>query len=251
LKEAFILFSTALLIFSVGLSQSFGREMIKHEIIEFEEKGEQAEDRGTAAHKLGIRIGTGYEMSESEGNDHENFAQLSLGIFYTGKYFDADIYGITPHSRATLFSSTIDIKPTAYLGIGGGYLYADDKLAEDNKDIMNVEYYRGRYHAALFGFNLAVYNLRASLYIGITLRGEISYQDKANARYRYEIENYFDFLRTAAMLSVEYRFNNVISVMASYHQIGGEGDIEEGASSDNKYMITRFITLSIGYSMSF
>jgi hypothetical protein len=39
--------------------------------------------------------------------------------------------------------------------------------------------------------------------------------------------------------------------MASYHQIGGEGDIEEGALSDDKYMITRFITLSIGYSLSF
>jgi hypothetical protein len=251
LKEAFILFSAALLIFSAELSESFGKEIIKHEAIESEVKNEQIEERGTAANKLGIRIGTGYEMSESEGNYHENFVQLSLGIFYTGNYCDADIYGITPHSRATLLSSTINIKPTAHLGIGGGYLYAYDNLAEDSKDTLNEEYYRGKYHAALFGFNLAVYNLRASLYIGITLRGEISYQDKTNARYKYEIKNYFDLLKTAAMLSVEYRFNDVISVMASYHQIGGEGDIEEGALSDDKYMITRFITLSIGYSLSF
>ncbi len=251
MKEAIILLSATLLLFSAELSKSFGGEIIKPEVIEFEVKNEQTEDRGTAANKLGIRIGTGYEMSESEGNYHENFVQLSLGIFYTGRYFDVDIYGITPHSRATLLSSTMNIKPTAHFGIGGGYLYAYDNLAEDNKDTLNEEYYRGKYHAALLGFNLAVYNVRVSLYVGITLRGEITYQDKTNARYRYEIENYFDFLSTAALLSIEYRFNDVISIMASYHQIGGEGDIDEGALSDDKYMISRFITLSIGYSLSF
>ena len=178
MKEVLILFSTTLLIFTAERSNSIEMDTFRSEVIEFKENGNNTDTKRASTSKLGIRIGTGYEMSETEGNDHEDFVQLSLGIFYAGKYVNADIYGITPHSRASLFSSIVTINPIAQFGIGGGYLYAHDNLTEDSKDTLDEEYYRGEYHAALFGFNLAFYKLRASLYIGVTLKGEISYQDK-------------------------------------------------------------------------
>ena len=250
MKVAFILFSVILLIFGAGQSNAIGRGEQRSEILAFKEENNKTGKKESATNKLGIRIGTGYEMSETDGNDHENFAQLALGVFYAGKYVNADIYGITPHSRATLFSSFITVNPMRGFGIGGGYLYADDNLAEDSRDTLNVEYYRGKYHAALFGFTLAFYKFTASLYMGTTLRGEISYQDKTNTQYDYAIENYFD-LMAAALLSVEYRFNDIVSLMLSYHQIGGKGKSDEGTLPDDRYMITRFITLSFGYSLSF
>ena len=250
MKVALILFSVTLLIFGAGQSNAIGRGEQRSEILTFKE-GNNTDKKESATNKLGIRIGTGYEMSETDGNDHENFAQLALGVFYAGKYVNADIYGITPHSRATLFSSFITVNPMRGFGIGGGYLYADDNLAEDSRDTLNVEYYRGKYHAALFGFTLTFYKLMASLYMGMTLRGEISYQDKTNARHDYSIENYFDPFKAAALLSVEYRFNDIVSFMLSYHQIGGKGKSDEGTLPNDRYMITRFITLSFGYSLSF
>ncbi len=251
MKEVLILFSATLLIFTAEQSNAFGRDTFRSETIEFKEKGNNSDTKRASTNKLGIRIGTGYEMSETDGNDHEDFVQLSLGIFYAGKYVNADMYGITPHSGATLFSSIATINPITHFGIGGGYLYAHDNLAKDSKDTLNEEYYRGEYHAALFGINLAFYNLRASLYIGITLKGKILYQDKTNARYDYVIENYFDLLTAAALLSFEYRFNDIVSIMLSYHQIGGKGNIDNAASDDDTYMITRFITISFGYSLGF
>lgn len=249
MKAALILFSAILLIFTAEQSDAIARDAFRSEVLEFVEEGNNTDKKETATSRLGIRIGTGYEMSETDGNDHENFVQLALGIFYAGKYLSADIYGITPQSRATLFSSIVTINPMSWFGIGGGYLYAHDNLAEDSRDTLNEEYYRGEYHAALFGFTLAFYKFTASLYMGTTLKGEISYQDKTNAQYDYSIENYFD-LMAAALLSVEYRFNDIVSVMLTYHQIGGKGKSDEGSLHDRS-MITRFITLSFGYSLSF
>jgi hypothetical protein len=216
------------------------------------EQKEVRESENDALLKLGIRIGTGYIMNTTPGDDQENFARLLLGAFYQGTYLDAEISGIT-YSRAELISSLLNIRPLPFIGIGGAYLFVRDELAVNKKDTVGEKYSRGEYHAALLGIIIIPATcLRISLYLGRAVTGTITHQDEMNTWHRYEIKNKHSYSPSALIGMIEYRYNDLISVMISYYENGGEGSSDESLAPEEKQdMETRFITLSIGYSLSF
>ena len=101
--------------------------------------------------RLGLRLGTGYIVNHTDESDYQEFSQLSMGLFYQGKYLDIDIFGVTPPSKAQMISSVLNINPFRHIGFGAGYLYVHDNLAENDKDKMDQEYHKGEYHAAALG----------------------------------------------------------------------------------------------------
>ena len=215
------------------------------------EQREARESENDTTLKLGIRIGTGYIMNSTPGDDQENFARLSLGAFYQGTCLDAEISGIT-YSRAELISSLLNIRPFPFLGIGGAYLFVRDELAVSKKNTVGENYYRGEYHAALLGIIIIPATcLRISLYLGRAVAGTIMHQDETNNWYRYEIKNKHSYSPSALIGMIEYRYNDLISVMLSYHESGGEGTSDTISSPEKeRAMKIRFITVAMGYSLS-
>jgi len=206
--------------------------------------------------RYGIRIGTGYSMNHTTEKNYSGYTRLSLGLLYHAKYLDIDLYCVTPESKATLFSSLVNIKPFLHLGFGVGYLYTTDDLAYKKKNRSYQEYYKGKYHALLGGINYrSLHNLKISLYTGITLTGNITYLDTNKSWYKYEIDNFYKFPPTAIILSIEYYINDNLSIMLSYQRNGGQGKIKEQQdintlAENNKWMDTKIITFSMGYNLT-
>jgi len=225
-------------------------------------RGERRAGRKTAErpadlmlrHRIGFRLGTGYLFNDTRTDDSKGFAPLAVGAFYNGPFLDVELFGITPPTNAALLSGAINAYPTQVFGVGLGYFWIYDHLELARRDRLLKEYHKGEYQSAVAGVVVrAPFGLKVSFYVGFPVSGTIDYQDEDNAWYRYDIRERYQMAPPSLMGFVEYRFNEYISVRASYHQGGGGAEIRSKPEGSDPFptmhMDTKIITVSVGYGV--
>jgi hypothetical protein len=127
-------------------------------------------------------------------------------------------------------------------GAVASYLYDGISEVDNEEEILKAEYV-----TLMGGLNYrAGQVLRAGLYLGGTVTGEIRNGVKYDADGSFAVP---DLL--SGLMTIEYSFNDRFSLMLYYLTQAGEGPPKGDSKGDSKYMSSNYLSIAGGYSFSF
>lgn len=201
--------------------------------------------------RYGVRLGAGVANHDSEVGMVMSPVYFNLSIFYHSRYFDFEIMGSPPPSKATNLTVLVNINPFTHFGFGVVGMYVYDGITKEDLEADGKLGFDGEYQAALAGINIrATDRLRASFYMGLVLYSSLNSRNENNQYIDYEAENFYEVPAAAIYLSMEYYINDQFSIMLDLKNVGVEAEATEEApiNTGNTWMGTLFLGLSVGYS---
>ena len=197
-----------------------------------------------------VRLGAGYirNLRANLGS----FCPSEFCLTYQSKWFDADLFGMLPLlNKDITFAALFNLVPFAHLGFGIGGFVNNDETEAENWFAAGMEKMQWFYFGGLLGFTYRIMaNLRANLYFGTPLWGEIVYRDGQNNETKFSELRIFPLpYAIPLLLSVDYRFAEKWSVMPMFIWHNLYANAPE--MSRPPYAMSIVFSLLIGYGFSF